>query len=47
MTVAILRSLDARTLRDIGISSGEIESVVHGRAGDRRCRYDAHWRLAA
>ena len=47
MTVAILHSLDERTLRDIGISAGEIESVVYGRAEERRCRYDAYWRLAA
>ena len=46
MTVHILRSLDARTLRDIGISAGEIDSVVYGRPGDRRCRYDAHWRVS-
>jgi uncharacterized protein YjiS (DUF1127 family) len=41
-TVMILHSLDARTLRDIGISPGEIESLV--RCGsDRRRRYDAAW----
>jgi uncharacterized protein YjiS (DUF1127 family) len=41
-TVFILRSLDQRTLHDIGISSGEIESLVYG-SGDRRRRYDATW----
>jgi uncharacterized protein YjiS (DUF1127 family) len=46
MTAHILRSLDARTLRDIGIGPGEIESVVYGRPGDRRCRYHAHWRTS-
>jgi uncharacterized protein YjiS (DUF1127 family) len=41
-TVLILSSLDARTLRDIGISPSEIESLV--RCGhDRRRRYDAAW----
>jgi uncharacterized protein YjiS (DUF1127 family) len=47
MTVAILQSLDARTLRDIGISAGEIESVVHGQTHDRTCRYNVYWRLPA
>ena len=46
MTAHILRSLDERTLRDIGISAGEIDSVVYGRPGDRRCRYHAHWRAS-
>jgi uncharacterized protein YjiS (DUF1127 family) len=44
MTVHILRSLDERTLRDIGISPGEICSVVYGGAGDRRRRYQERWR---
>lgn len=43
-TVEILRSLDNRTLRDIGLSRGEIASAVFGRCGDRRRRYDAMWR---
>ncbi|HEY7549791.1 MAG TPA: DUF1127 domain-containing protein [Hyphomicrobiaceae bacterium] len=42
-TVLLLRSLDARTLHDIGISPGEIESLVHDGAGDRCRRYDATW----
>jgi hypothetical protein len=47
MTVAILHSLDERTLHDIGICPGEINSVVYGRAGDRICRYQAYWRTGA
>lgn len=46
MTAHILRSLDERTLRDIGIGAGEIDSVVYGRSGDRKCRYHAHWRTS-
>jgi uncharacterized protein YjiS (DUF1127 family) len=38
-TVNILRSLDARTLKDIGIDPSEIESVVYGRPHDRLRRY--------
>jgi uncharacterized protein YjiS (DUF1127 family) len=45
-TVLILQSLDDRTLRDIGISSGEIESSVYGKARDRRRRYDERWTAA-
>jgi uncharacterized protein YjiS (DUF1127 family) len=42
VTILLLSSLDRRTLRDIGISPSEIESLVHG--GDDRCRcYDATW----
>jgi uncharacterized protein YjiS (DUF1127 family) len=41
-TVLLLRSLDPRTLHDIGIAPREIESVVHGGC-DRRRRYDATW----
>jgi uncharacterized protein YjiS (DUF1127 family) len=41
-TVLILRSLDRRTLHDIGIEPSEIESLVHG-SGDRCRRYDATW----
>jgi uncharacterized protein YjiS (DUF1127 family) len=46
MTAHILRSLDARTLHDIGIGPGEIDSVVYGRPYDRKCRYHAHWRTS-
>jgi uncharacterized protein YjiS (DUF1127 family) len=42
-TILLLYSLDARTLRDIGIFPGEIESLVHDGAGDRCRRYDATW----
>jgi uncharacterized protein YjiS (DUF1127 family) len=39
-TILLLRSLDRRTLHDIGIADGEIESLVCG--GNDRCRcYDA------
>jgi hypothetical protein len=38
----ILQSLDDRTLRDIGISPSEIESLAQC-GGDRRRRYDAGW----
>lgn len=42
-TVMILRSLDERTLRDIGINPSEIQSCVYGKGGDRRRRYDDTW----
>jgi uncharacterized protein YjiS (DUF1127 family) len=41
-TILMLRSLDRRTLSDIGISPSEIESVVYGGC-DRRRRYDSAW----
>jgi len=41
-TVFILRSLDERTLRDIGISPSEIPSCVYG-SDDRLRRYDRSW----
>ncbi len=41
VTAQILRTLDERTLRDIGIGPGEIDSVVYGRPGDRRHQYGA------
>jgi uncharacterized protein YjiS (DUF1127 family) len=43
VTAQILRSLDARTLHDIGLSPGEIDSVVYGRPGDRTRKYHAGW----
>jgi uncharacterized protein YjiS (DUF1127 family) len=42
-TVQILRALDNRTLRDIGLSRSEIESAVHGKRGERRVCYDEDW----
>ena len=42
-TVLILRSLDRRTLRDIGLDPSEIRSCVYGECGDRRRRYDDVW----
>jgi uncharacterized protein YjiS (DUF1127 family) len=39
-TVRILQSLDARTLKDIGISHGEINSIVYGGRHDRVRRQD-------
>jgi uncharacterized protein YjiS (DUF1127 family) len=42
VTILLLRSLDRRTLHDIGIEPSEIESLVCG--GNDRCRrYDASW----
>jgi len=42
-TIVILRSLDERTLRDIGINASEIASCVYGQGGDRRRAYDESW----
>jgi len=42
VTILLLKSLDRRTLHDIGIAESEIESLVC--AGSDRCRrYDATW----
>jgi uncharacterized protein YjiS (DUF1127 family) len=41
-TIAVLHTLDDPTLRDIGISGSEIESLVQ-RGSNRRRRYDATW----
>ena len=40
-TVHLLQSLDAATLRDLGIT--DIESTVYGDPRDRIHGYDAHW----
>jgi uncharacterized protein YjiS (DUF1127 family) len=42
-TVRLLRSLDERTLQDIGVSPTEIESLVYGRPGERKRCYDRMW----
>jgi uncharacterized protein YjiS (DUF1127 family) len=42
-TVRRLNSLDSATLRDLGISPREIESLVYGEAGDRIRDYDPGW----
>jgi uncharacterized protein YjiS (DUF1127 family) len=39
----ILRSLEHRTLKDIGIHPNEIDSVVYSERNDRKRRYDADW----
>ena len=43
-TVMVLRSLDDRSLHDIGVDRSEIESIVYGKAGDRKVRYERDWR---
>ena len=42
-TVRILRSLDDRMLRDIGMTRSEVHSVVYGDAQDRNPRYHRTW----
>ena len=42
-TILLLQSLDERTLRDIGIGRGEIESLVCCGGDDRLRSYDAAW----
>jgi hypothetical protein len=39
-TIRILRALDSRTLHDICVNPGEIESTVYGRSGERMRCYD-------
>jgi uncharacterized protein YjiS (DUF1127 family) len=39
-TVRILCNLDDATLRDIGLSRSEVESVVYGTPVDRRVNYN-------
>jgi uncharacterized protein YjiS (DUF1127 family) len=42
-TREILRALDGRTLKDIGLDANEIDSVVYAERDDRKHRYDAKW----
>ena len=42
-TLEILRHLDGRTLRDIGVYPSEIESLINSKCGERKRWYDANW----
>jgi uncharacterized protein YjiS (DUF1127 family) len=44
-TVQMLRALDGRTLKDIGLTPGEIESTVYGKRGDRLRQYQHGWNM--
>ena len=44
-TIALLHSLDDRTLHDIGVGRSEISSIVYGRHGDRTRSYEEAWPL--
>ena len=40
-TVRLLQGLNDVTLRDIGLTRGEIDSVVYGSPADRRVRFNS------
>ena len=42
-TLRLLYSVDSATLRELGISPREIESLVYGDSSDRLRGYDANW----
>jgi uncharacterized protein YjiS (DUF1127 family) len=42
-TVHLLNALDCRTLKDIGVSPGEIESMVYGDPRERTRPYRNDW----
>jgi len=44
LTIRLLHSLDGATLRDLGITPYEIESLVYGDTRERQRSYDASWR---
>ena len=43
LTLRLLRSLDDITLRDLGITPNEIESLVYNNGDGRPHRYDPYW----
>ena len=43
-TREILRALDGRTLKDIGLDANEIDSVVFAERDERRSRYEPEWK---
>ena len=42
-TARMLHALDIGTLRDLGITPREVESLVYGDNGDRSRSYDRDW----
>ena len=42
-TIRLLYSVDSATLRELGISPREIESLVYGDSSDRLRGYDRNW----